>query len=85
MLRFKKDEFLQIFANKCALLITFVKFLTNSCAFLRVFYHFFLAYFTHNSQANTATPIFSPKTNIRTEKKPKKSEFPPNLHIFFEF
>jgi len=63
----------------------FAKFPAIFCAFLRVFYHFFLAYFTQSNQANTATPIFSPKTNIRTEKKPKKSEFPPNLHIFFEF
>ena len=37
MLRFKFGEFLQIFAKKHALLITFVKFLTNSCSFLPIF------------------------------------------------
>ena len=37
MLKYKKAKFLFIFAKKRALLITFVKFLTNSYSFLPIF------------------------------------------------
>ena len=49
MLKYKFGTFLTIFAKKRALLITFVKFLTNSCSFYSIFLRFSLAPFTQTT------------------------------------
>jgi len=41
--------------------------------FSNVFERFFLAYFAQALQINLPNPVFTPKTNIPTQKKPEKS------------
>ena len=81
MLRFKSGEFLQIFAKKRALLITFVKFLTNSCSFYSIFSRFFLAPFTQTTHASNQHSLLAQKQACPFEKQKNTS----NPHQFFKF
>jgi len=58
----------------------FIEIYANLCYFFDVFRRIFLAHIAHAPQIDTPTPIFSPKTNIRSEmnlKNLKKPQFPP--------
>jgi len=51
MLKYKNVKFLQTFAKKRALLITFVKFLQISATFCTLFSRFYFALFTQTTHA----------------------------------
>jgi len=51
------------------------QFSNVSIQFSNVLERFFLAYFAQTLQTNLSTPIFTPKINIPTLKKLKKSQF----------
>jgi hypothetical protein len=70
MLKYKNVKFLQLFAKKCALLLTFVKFLQISARFCTIFRRFFLAPFTHAPHAaNQHLLIDQKQTSPREETK----------------
>ncbi len=55
------------------------EFMPNFCQFMLIFYRFFLLYLAYTLHINIPTPIFDPKTNIRTKmnlKNLKKPNFP---------
>jgi hypothetical protein len=69
MLKYKNVEFLQIFAKKCALLFTFVKFLLYFCTFL---HHFFLAPFAQTTHAANQY-LFIDQKQTPPREEPKKA------------
>ena len=81
MLKYKNVKFLQLFAKKCALLITFVKFPIHFCTFLHPFSTFLSCPFFPYHPCCQSTSVYRPKSNIPTRRNRKNCNFP----HFFKF
>jgi len=81
MLKYKNVKFLQLFAKKCALLFTFVKFPLYFCTFLHPFSTFFSCPFCPYHPCCQSTSIYRPKSNIPVRRNRKNCNFPPFFKI----
>jgi len=84
MLKYKNVKFLQLFAKKCSLLITFVKFLQFSATFCTLFRRFFLAIFTQTTHA-TNQHLFLAQKQTSLREEPKKTAISPQFLKFKKF